>query len=381
MPVLRAAFSAGLAAAALLFNFVTAPDAVAQGTATPAAPSPREIIVATAPIGSPLGQWGTAFVERLKAGGVAVSQAATGGSLPNSALLQTGRVAIGLVSLDTAAAAWIGKSPMGPGLCFGHLRMLAPVAPASVLRFVVPADSGITGVSGLAKKRLALAPDDTLTEPMLKALGVEARLRRMPLADTAKQLADKKIDAVAVTGLDPFALPPQQPFLTIGLTTPEVETVAAAMPGVAPAVVPLPPPPAAPAVAEPPAALEAPAADTPAASSPGDTAAPADPATPAAVPAPAPVVQPPLSPSAGLWTWLVAVDTLPDDVARRATEIAVTDAAALAQAAGLAPEALPDPRANRSVPFHHGATAAWTARGVDLGPEPDPITAPAMPCR
>lgn len=336
MPSSRALFLAGLAAACLLG--LATPGAQAQGTTA----APREIIVATAPVNSPLGRWGGAFVERLKAN-QPVSEAITAGPLPNVALLQSGRVAIGLVSLDVAAAAWGGTSPMAPGMKFDHLRALAPVAPAAVLRFVVPAGSDITGTAGLAGKRVALATDDALTEPMLKALDIKATLRRLPLADVAKQFADKKIDAVAVTGLEPFALP-QQPAVTFGLTAAEIATVARVIPGVAAAAVPLPPaPPAAPAA---------------------DPAVPTDPAAPP----PAAVALPPqpLPPSAGMWTWLVATDALPEDVARRATEIAVREASSLAEAAGLEASPALDPLTNRALPFHRGAAAAWAAHGVTV---------------
>lgn len=339
MPSSRAPLLAGLA---LLLLGLAAPGARAQSTDPKA-----EIIVATAPVNSPLGRWGNAFVERLKADRP-VSEAITAGPLPNVALLQSGRVAIGLVSLDVAAAAWNGTSPMAPGLKFDHLRALAPVAPAAVLRFVVPAAGGIAGASGLAGKRVALATDDALTEPMLKALGIEATLRRMPLGEVAKQFADKKIDAVAVTGLEPFALPPEQPAVTFGLNAVEVAKVAAALPGVAAAEVPLPPPP-------PPTLAPAPAAD-PA----------ADPAS--APPAPATVVLPPqpLPPSAGMWTWLVATDALPEEVARRATEIAIGETAPLAEVAGLEAAPALDPLTNRALPFHRGAAAAWAAHGTTV---------------
>jgi TRAP-type uncharacterized transport system substrate-binding protein len=218
------------------------------------------------------------------------------------------------------------------------------VAPAAVLRFVVPAGSGITGASGLAGKRVALTTDDTLTEPMLKALDIKATLRRLPLAEVAKQFADKKIDAVAVTGLEPFALPPTQPAVTFGLTAAEIATVAGVIPGVAAAAVPLPPaPPAAPAA---------------------DPAVPTDPAAPP--PAAAALPPQPLPPSAGMWTWLVATDALPEDVARRATEIAVGEAAPLAVAAGLEASPALDPLTNRALPFHRGAAAAWAAQGVTV---------------
>jgi len=335
----RAPLLAGLAAAFILG--IAAPGAQAQGTTA----APREIIVATAPVNSPLGRWGSAFVERLKADRP-VSEAITAGALPNSALLQSGRVGIGLVSLDVAAAAWNGTGPMAPGLKFDHLRALAPVAPAAVLRFVVPAAGGIAGASGLAGKRVALATDDALTEPVLKALGIEATLRRMPLAEVAKQFADKKIDAVAATGLEPFALPPEQPAVTFGLTVAEIARVAAAMPGVAAATVPLPPAPPVPA--------------------PADPAAVVDPAAAPAAPVPAPQ---PLPPSAGMWTWLVATDALPEDVARRATEIAIGEAASLAEAAGFEASPELDPLTNRALPFHHGAAAAWAAHGVTVPPD------------
>ncbi|MGO4848048.1 TAXI family TRAP transporter solute-binding subunit [Inquilinus sp. 2KB_23] len=350
MPLPRATLSPGLAAALLLLGLAAGPGAQAQ-TAAPAAPVAPEVIVATAPINSPLGRWGTAFVERLKAeAGTAAAQAATGGALPNSALLQSGRVAIGLVSLDVGTAAWAGRSPMAPGLKFDHLRALAPVAPAAVLRFVAPAARGIADAAGLAGKRVALATDDAMTEPMLTALGITAKLRRMPLSETAKQLAADKIDAVAVTGLDPFVLPPELAAVTIGLSAPDVAKLAEAIPGVAAAPVPLPPP----APVAPVAPVEAPAVD-PAAADP-------------AAPAPAPVAAAPqaLPPSAGMWTWLVATDALPEDVARRATEIAIGEAGPLAEAAGFDPVPALDPLTNRALPFHRGAAAAWAAHGVTL---------------
>jgi hypothetical protein len=191
---------------------------------------------------------------------------------------------------------------------------------------------------------------------MLKALGIEAKLRRMPLAETAKQLADNKIDAVAVTGLDPFALPPEQPFVTIGLSTPEIAKLAAALPGIAAATVPLPPPPA----VVPPAVPAESTATTDPSATPDQTEADQ---TVAAAPPP---VQQTLPPSAGMWTWLVATDDLPDDVARRAAEIAIAQAAALAESAGLAAEPPLDPSTNRALPFHQGAVAAWAAHGITV---------------
>jgi hypothetical protein len=67
-----------------------------------------------------------------------------------------------------------------------------------------------------------------------------------------------------------------------------------------------------------------------------------------------------------MWTWLVATDALPEAVARRATEIAVGEAAALAEAAGLEPSPALDPLTNRALPFHRGAAAAWAAHGVTV---------------
>ena len=159
-------------------------------------------------------------------------------------------------------------------------------------------------------------------------------------------------DAVAVTGLDPFVLPPELAAVTIGLSAPEVAKLAEAIPGVAAAPVPLPPP--APTPVAPVAPVEAPA----------DPGVAADPAAPA----PAPVAAAPqtLPPSAGMWTWLVATDALPEDVARRATEIAIGEAGPLAEAAGFDPVPALDPLTNRALPFHRGAAAAWAAHGITL---------------
>jgi hypothetical protein len=51
-------------------------------------------------------------------------------------------------------------------------------------------------------------------------------------------------------------------------------------------------------------------------------------------------------------------------VARRATEIAVAEAAPLAEAAGFELPPRLDPLTNRALPFHRGAAAAWAAHGV-----------------
>jgi hypothetical protein len=67
-----------------------------------------------------------------------------------------------------------------------------------------------------------------------------------------------------------------------------------------------------------------------------------------------------------MWTWLVATDALPEAVARRATEIAVGEAASLAEAAGFEASPELDPLTNRALPFHRGAAAAWAAHGVTV---------------
>jgi len=170
--------------------------------------------------------------------GVSGGGEVTGGPVQNAALVQTGELEFGMVTLGPAYEAWTGNSPLAPGLEHDKLRAVFPMyqTPFSLIALE---SSGIASVSDIPDgAAVGVGPaggtSDTYFPAMLEMLGVEIDKRNGGAADLAGQLQDGLIDVFAFAAGVPIPafgqLEAQVDVNIFGFTPEEVATLQEAFP-------------------------------------------------------------------------------------------------------------------------------------------------------
>lgn len=122
----------------------------------------------------------------------------TGGPVQNVTLVETGEHAMGFVTLGPADEARRGESPLLPGVPHENVRALFPMY-QTPLQAAVLSNSGITGFSDLAGKRVGVGPaggtSATYWTRYFEAADNGAKVSNAGGSDTAGQLKDGLIDA------------------------------------------------------------------------------------------------------------------------------------------------------------------------------------------
>lgn len=160
---------------------------------------PRSLTIGTASQGGVYFVYGNGLAgyigEALK---VNASAEVTGGPTVNATLVQNREHAIGLVTMGPMYDAWVGKSPLAPGLKHTDVRALFPMY-ETPFHAVAMRKSNIKSISDLKGKRVSVGPAggtaDGYWPRFLKELGVDARISQSGAADAASQLKDGLIDA------------------------------------------------------------------------------------------------------------------------------------------------------------------------------------------
>ena len=197
------AVTAFAAAAVMTASAATAQDEVDRSD------WPDAVTVGTASQGGTYFTYGSgwaALVQEMV--GINTNAEVTGGPVTNASLIQTGDLEFGMVTMGPAYEAWIGMSPLAPGLPHDRLRAMFPMY-QTPFQIITLADSGIDSVEGLQGRVVGVGPaggtSGTYFPRFFDSLGVEVEIRNGGASDMAGQLQDGIIDAFAFSAGIPIS--------------------------------------------------------------------------------------------------------------------------------------------------------------------------------
>ncbi|MBL8527839.1 MAG: TAXI family TRAP transporter solute-binding subunit [Burkholderiales bacterium] len=216
-------------------------------TARAAEPNwPPSLIIATASPGGTYHAYGAALAQLLtRALGLPVAERITEGPTENIKLIESGEVQIGFVTMGVALHGWDGTGDWTHGQRFQSIRALFPMYDTP-FTFVVPKDSPIQSLAGMAGKRIGVGPGGGTSgiymPQFLAALKIQAELVHGTWDEMAAQLQAGKLDALAAAVGAPFpalaALDAQKAVRFVPLSESEIVTLRLAMPELAASVIP-----------------------------------------------------------------------------------------------------------------------------------------------
>ncbi len=132
----------------------------------------------------------------------------TGGPVQNAALVQTGDLDLGMVTMGPARDALDGKSALAPGLVHDKIRAIFPMY-KTAFHAVALSSSGITSFAEIPDGAvIGVGPQGgtpgTYWPRILEALGKDIEVRHAGAADLAGQLQDGLIDVYVWAAGIPF---------------------------------------------------------------------------------------------------------------------------------------------------------------------------------
>ena len=179
--------------------------------------------------------WANLVAEEL---GINAGAEVTGGPVQNAALVQTGELEFGMVTMGPAQEAWEGESPLAPGLQHDKLRAVFPMY-QTPFQTITLAGSGIQSVSDVPDgATVGVGPAggtaDTYFPRFYETLGVNINKRNGGASDLAGQLQDGLIDVFSFAAGVPISafsqLEAQVDVNMFGFTDEEIETLTAEYP-------------------------------------------------------------------------------------------------------------------------------------------------------
>lgn len=187
----------GLATAAAVGLAIAWADAVAQDRAG----WPSSVQIGTASQGGTYFIYGSGWAGLIQEQlGVGASSEVTGGPVQNMALVQSGDLQLGMVTMGPAYEAWTGQSPIAPGVEMQDVRALFPMY-QTPFQIVALAGSGIEQVADLEGRRVGVGPaggtPGTYWPLFFEALGVNVTPQFGGASDLGGQLQDGLIHAFA----------------------------------------------------------------------------------------------------------------------------------------------------------------------------------------
>ncbi len=130
--------------------------------------------------------------------GVSASSEVTGGPVANMALVNSGELDMGMVTMGPAYEGWVGESELAPGVTMHNVRATFPMYPTP-FHSVALANSGIDNVADLDGKTVNVGPRTgtaaTYWSRFFETLGLNVNLQYGGAADAAGQLQDGLIDS------------------------------------------------------------------------------------------------------------------------------------------------------------------------------------------
>ncbi|MFM2044657.1 MAG: hypothetical protein RLY86_3233 [Pseudomonadota bacterium] len=187
---------------------VTAVAGFGLATLLPTAPAwaqkenwPKSFTVGTASQGGTYFQYGSGWADMVaKEFGLTGSAEVTGGPAQNTALVHTGELPFGMVTLGPAKDALDGNSPIMPGMPMDKVRAIFPMY-ETPFTLVTLRSSGVDDAAKLkAGARVGVGPAgataDAYFPAMLEALGVKVRRVNAGWSDLTGQMKDGLVDAI-----------------------------------------------------------------------------------------------------------------------------------------------------------------------------------------
>jgi len=200
---------------------------------------PEAFTVATASQGGTYFVYGAGWTNLVsEALGIPGGAEVTGGPVQNAALVQTGDLDMGMVTLGPAADAIAGESTLAPGLPHDQLRAMFPMYTTG-FHMVVPASKGWESIADIPDgATIGVGPQGgtpgTYWPRFFETLGKDIEVRYGGASDLAGQMQDGLIDGFAFAAGLPFPafseLDAQMDVVFIGFTAEEVETITAEHP-------------------------------------------------------------------------------------------------------------------------------------------------------
>jgi len=207
---------------------------------------PDSITVGTASQGGTYFIYGSGWANLVQEmTGVNASAEVTGGPVQNATLVQTGDLDFAMVTMGPAYEAWIGESPLAPGLPHDQLRALFPMY-QTPFQCVALAGSGIGEMSDLDGQTVGVGPaggtPGTYWPRFFETLGLNVDARNGGASDLATQLQDGLIDAFCFAAGIPISafsqVEAQVEANIFSFNEEERQTILEAYPSVAPFTVP-----------------------------------------------------------------------------------------------------------------------------------------------
>ncbi len=208
---------------------------------------PAALTMATGEPGGGFALFGPAWgIAAQKGTRIAVSYRASGGSAANILLVQQGAAQLGMTALAVAAQAWNGHTAWTGNVPLRGFRALCPIF-ETTLQIFAPIGGAVQRLADLAGARIGIGPAGgagaVLIPAMLAAAGVSPRIAITGLyAEQVDLLRKGQLDACAFFGMTPLpairAAAARGSFTMVGFTRKEQATMGRIVPGLMPAVLP-----------------------------------------------------------------------------------------------------------------------------------------------
>jgi len=201
---------------------------------------PATMTVVTASPGGTYHVYGTRLAKILtRVLGLPVAELTTEGPSQNIQMIEDNTAQIGFVTIGAALQGWNGTGEWTMGKQYRSIRALFPMYDTP-FHFVASKDSSIRSLADMAGKRIGVGPHGgtagTYIPLFLKTLKIDAELIYGTYEELAAQLADGKIDVLAVAAGAPlpaiaeleakkkikFVEPPREEILALRLAMPEL---------------------------------------------------------------------------------------------------------------------------------------------------------------
>ncbi|WP_225889876.1 TAXI family TRAP transporter solute-binding subunit [Indioceanicola profundi] len=185
--------------------FVAASAIAGLALATPAMAQkenwPKSFTIGTASQGGTYFQYGSGWADFIAQQlGITGSAEVTGGPAQNMALVHTGQLPFGMVTMGPARDALEGNSEIAPGMPMDNVRAIFPMY-ETPFSLVTLAASGVDDVSKLKNgARIGVGPaggtSDAYFPAMLEALGAKIQKSNAGYSDLSGQLMDGLIEGI-----------------------------------------------------------------------------------------------------------------------------------------------------------------------------------------
>ena len=197
---------------------------------------PSSFSVGTASQGGTYFVYGAGWANLVsEAIGVPGSAEATGGPVQNAALVQTGDMDMGMVTMGPARDAVDGQSELAPGLVHDKIRAIFPMY-TTAFHVIAPASKGWTKITDIPDgSTIGVGPQGgtpgTYWPRFFETLGMDVKVQYGGASDLAGQMQDGLIDAFAFAAGMPFPafseLDAQMDVSLLAFTPEEVEKITA----------------------------------------------------------------------------------------------------------------------------------------------------------